>query len=164
MGNDIYCIDSSSLIKLKRDYRPNVFRTLWEKVELLLNAGRLIAPIEVFEEVSKKDDDLARWARENKKKLFKRLDQKQVDLATEVQGKFPALANPGTFGPAADSFIIALARVQEQNLTGQLISSPARCVVVTEERGTGRIPGACNHYNLICLSLLELFEREGWEF
>lgn len=162
MADDVYCIDASSLIKLKQDFRRNVFPTLWEKVEKLIQEGRLIAANEVYEEI-KKDDVLGPWAIKNKK-MFRQLDQKQVELATEVAGKFRELAKPGRFGPAADVFVVALALVQDPGLSGSLLSSPSSCVVVTEERGPNKIPGACMHYNIICLTLIDLFEREGWKF
>src|SRR5713101_6163291 len=104
MADDIYCIDASSLIKLKQDFRRNVFTSLWDKLEKLIQEDRLIAANEVVEEI-KKDDILGPWARKNKK-VFRKLDQKQVELAAEVAGKFPELAKPGRFGPAADTFVV----------------------------------------------------------
>ncbi|HVS75245.1 MAG TPA: DUF4411 family protein [Candidatus Acidoferrales bacterium] len=162
MADDIYCIDASSLIKLKQDFRRNVFTSLWDKLEKLIQEGRLIAANEVLEEI-KKDDILGPWARKNKK-VFRKLDQKQVELAAEVAGKFPELAKPGRFGPAADTFVVALARVQDQELAGSLLSPQSRCVLVTEERGPNKIPGACKHYAVTCVNIVDLFEREGWKF
>ncbi|HEX2711708.1 MAG TPA: DUF4411 family protein [Candidatus Acidoferrales bacterium] len=162
MADDVYCADASSLIKLKQDFRRSVFPTLWEKVEELIRADRLIAANEVLEEI-KKDDVLAPWAKKHKK-MFRKLDQKQVELAREVATQFPELANPGRFGPAADPFVVALARAQGQDLSGLLLPSASPCVVVTEERGPNKIPGACKHYGLTCITLLDLFEREGWKF
>jgi hypothetical protein len=46
MAADTYCIDASSLIKLKQDYRRNVFSGVWDKIEELAQADRLIAPDE----------------------------------------------------------------------------------------------------------------------
>ncbi len=146
MAADLYCIDASSLIKLKQDFRRNVFSTLWDKVEELVQAGGLIAPDEVFREMEK-DDILGPWARKNKK-MFKKLDQKQIDAAKEIASHFPNLAKPGRFGPAADPFVVALARLEDQELSNSLVSSTFRCVVVTEERGPDKVPGACKRYNL----------------
>jgi|DewCreStandDraft_5_1066085.scaffolds.fasta_scaffold00555_50 hypothetical protein len=162
MADDVYCIDASSLIKLRQDFRRSVFPTLWDKVEKLIQGGRLVAANEVLEEI-KKDDVLGPWAKKNKK-MFRKLDQKQVELAAEVAGKFRELAKPGRFGPAADTFVVALGSAQDQALSGSLLSSPSRCLVVTEERGPNKIPGACKHYGVICVSLVDVFEREGWKF
>jgi hypothetical protein len=162
MGDDVYCADASSLIKLKQEFRRSVFPTLWERVEKLVQDGRLIAANEVLEEI-KKDDVLGPWAKKNKK-LFRKLDQKQVELAREVATRFPELAKPGRFGPAADPFVVALARAEGQDLSASLLPSASPCMVVTEERGPNKIPGACKHYGVICLTLIDLFEREGWKF
>jgi hypothetical protein len=42
MAAEIYCIDASSLIKLKQDFPRAVFPAVWERVEQLVAAGRLI--------------------------------------------------------------------------------------------------------------------------
>lgn len=59
----IYCIDSSSLIAMKRVYPRRSLGALWELVEQLAEAGRLIAPHEVFREIGKVEDDLKAWAK-----------------------------------------------------------------------------------------------------
>jgi hypothetical protein len=162
MAADLYCIDASSLIRLKQDFPRKVFPTVWERMEELIRAGRLIAPDEVFREVEK-DDVLGPWAKRNKK-MFRRPDQEQIDAAKDVTSRLPSLAKPGKFGPAADPFVVGLAHLENQRLSGSLLEPEARCVVVTEERGPARMPGACAHYKLTCVTLVEVFEREGWEF
>jgi hypothetical protein len=163
MAADIYCIDASSLIDLKHFYRREVFSALWEKVEELVSAGRLTAPDEVFQEI-KDDDILGPWAKTHKK-MFRKLDQEQMDAAKEVASRFPRLAKPGRFGPAADPFVVALAQLENRRLSGSLLAFGSICVVVTNERrDPGKIPAACAHYKLTCMALVDLFQREGWKF
>jgi Domain of unknown function (DUF4411) len=162
MADDLYCFDASSIIRLKQDFPRKVFPSVWEKVEELIRADRLIAPDEVFREVEK-DDVLGPWAKRHKK-MFMRPEQQQIDAARDVASRFPSLAKPGRFGPAADPFVVGLAHLQTQKQAGSLYESERKCVVVTEERGPVSIPGACRHYNLTCVSLVQLFEREGWVF
>jgi hypothetical protein len=162
MAADIYCIDASSLIKLKQDFPRQVFSTLWEKVEELVASGRLIAPDEVFREIEK-DDMLGPWAKQNKN-MFRKLDQDQLDAAKDVTSRFRNIAKPGRFGPAADPFVVALAHLESRRLRSSLLESQSECVVVSEERGPGKIPGACAHYDLTCVALVDLFQREGWKF
>jgi len=162
MPDDVYCADASSLIKLKQDFRRSVFPSLWERVEKLTHGHRLIAANEVLEEI-KNDDVLGPWARKNKT-MFRKLDQNQAGLATEVAARFPELAKPGRFGPAADTFVVALARAENQVSAGSLLPVGPQCVVITEERGPRKIPGACQHYSVKCFTLIDLFEREGWQF
>lgn len=162
MTADIYCIDASSLIKLKQDFPRQVFPTLWERVEEMARAGRLIAPDEVLQEI-KNDDVLGPWAKQ-KLEMFRKLDQEQLDAASDVTCRFPSLAKPGRFGPAADPFVVALAQLENQKLSDSLFAAGSRCVVVSEERGPGKIPGVCSHYKLSCVTLVDLFQREGWRF
>jgi len=162
MADDLYCLDASSIIRLKQDFPRKVFPSVWEKVEDLIRAGRLIAPDEVFREIEK-DDVLGPWAKQHKK-MFIKPDQEQINAAKHVAARFPGLAKPGRFGPAADPFVVGLARLQTQKQSGSLYEQQAKCIVVTEERGPESILGACKHYELTSVSLVELFEREGWVF
>ena len=66
MADDTYCIDASSLINLKQYYRRKVFSGVWDKIEEMVRAGRLIAPDEVRREIEK-DDLLGPWAKKKQK-------------------------------------------------------------------------------------------------
>jgi hypothetical protein len=160
MAGAIYCIDASSLIKLRQDFPRTVFPAVWKRVEQLAAEGRLIAPDEVAREI-KPDDELGPWAKQHKN-MFRRIDQQQLNFAQEIEAEFPALAKPGKFGPAADPFLVALARIESQS--AESLFGKAACVVLTEERGPQSIPGACRHYQIACANLIELFQREGWVF
>lgn len=162
MADDLYCSDASSIIRLKQDFPRKVFPAVWEKVEELIRVGRLIAPDEVYREIEK-DDVLSPWAKKHKK-MFVKPDQQQIDAAKDVASRFPSLAKPGRFGPAADPFVVGLAHLQTQKQPNSLYAPGAECFVVTEERGPASIPGACKQYKLTCISLVEVFEREGWVF
>ena len=162
MTADIYCSDASSLIDLNRHYKRSIFPGVWGKIEELAQEGRLIAPDEVRWEVERGDDELVPWVKKNRK-MFRKLDQDQADVARDVIAHFPNLAKPGKFGPAADPFVVALAQVEDKRQSRSLLQQQFRCVVVTQE-GRHGIPAACNHYSLIWVSLLGLFDREGWEF
>lgn len=161
MASDIYCIDASSLIEIKQRFPRKVFPGVWEKLEDLVRASRLIAPDEVFREVEK-DDVLGPWAK-HRRKMFAKPDQKQVDAAKEVTDRFPDLAKPGKLGPAADPFVVGLAHLRNQEASRSLLDTQLKCVVITEERPAG-IPNACKHYQLTCVSHIGMFEREGWVF
>ncbi len=163
MPDDTYCIDASSLIKLKQDYPRKTFPTVWEKIEQLVNDGRLFAASEVFDEI-KKDDVLGPWAKHRKRTMFRKLDVAQIAAAKTVVNRFPNLAKPGKFGPAADPFVVALAQVENQSFGSSLLSARRRCIVVTEEIGPHKIPGACTAFKVSCTNLVGLFDGEGWVF
>jgi hypothetical protein len=166
MPDTIYCIDTSALIDLKRLYPMDVFPGLWREITALARSDRLIAPKEVLNEIKKKDDEVLKWAKKNKR-IFKRLDSNQIVKVQEICRRFPTLVDPLKEIPEADPFVIALAMVeaeaQRQNLFG------GQCIVVTQEipaRGEAKkkIPDVCNHYEIECIGLLELFRRENWKF
>jgi len=59
-----YSVDTSALMDAwVRYYPPDVFGTLWERINSLVVAGRLLAIDEVLRELEKKDDELHKWVR-----------------------------------------------------------------------------------------------------
>lgn len=159
-----YVIDTSSLIDLNHRYPVDVFPGIWNNVEKLINQGLLISPKEVFKEL--KDDALKDWAKKQKK-LFKELDPKQIKIVSQVLTQFPSLAKPNKDGPHADPFVIALAISLEKNPQQTLIETIKKRVIITEEKLKGnqeRIPFVCQNFGIACISILDLFRTEGWQF
>jgi Domain of unknown function (DUF4411) len=59
----IYCIDTSSLIHgWNEKYPPEVFASLWNDIENLINNGDLVSTEEVLMELNAGNDDLSIWA------------------------------------------------------------------------------------------------------
>jgi len=149
-----YCLDTSALIDLNRQYPCDVFRSLWEDLEQLISACRVVAPQEVFEELCPKDDALLAWAKKHKY-LFVELTEQQAQIVTDILKKFPTLIDPTKTIADADPFVIAVAR------WGQ-------CAVVTSERpgssNRPKIPDVCNYYRIRCISLVEFFREQRWEY
>jgi len=49
-----YVVDTNALIDLwRRRYPPDVFPTLWQRIEELISSGELVAPQEVLSELQK---------------------------------------------------------------------------------------------------------------
>lgn len=163
MAESCYCIDASSLLKLKQDFRRVVFATVWQRIEEIIKNQRLFCPVEVLHEIEN-DRELGPWAR-NRSDMFRKLDLDQWTIATRVIKQFPALAKPGKFADAADPFVIALAIHHNQGLASLLYHEVGDCIVVTEERGgPQQIPAACAHFKVKCVDLVGMFELEHWEF
>jgi predicted nucleic acid-binding protein len=151
-----YCIDTSAIVDgWVRYYPRDVFPTLWDKLEKMIAAGRLVAPDEVLKELSKNDDDLHKWAR-LQDGLFCPLED-DVQIATaEILAVFPKLVNNERNRSIADPFVVAVAKVRKLS-------------VVTGEKRKGnpmrpKIPDVCDAYKIRCLTLLELMKSEGWRF
>lgn len=63
----VYCIDTSALIAAWQErYPPENFPAFWGRVETLIVAGRLVAPVEVLNETTKRSDELHKWLAERK--------------------------------------------------------------------------------------------------
>lgn len=163
MAETCYCIDASSILKLKQDFRRVVFGTVWQKTEELIKNRRLFSPAEVLHEIEN-DRDLAPWLKK-RANMFWKLDSEQWAIAMRVTKQFPDLAKPGKLAPAADPFVIALAIHHNERRAPTLYDTTAECVVVTEERGgPQQIPAACAHFQVKCVDLVGMFELERWEF
>jgi hypothetical protein len=148
---------------MKDKYPEDTFPTVWENIEKLCKEDRLIAPVEVKKEIEQGDDDLKRWAKSNKK-IFIAPNESQCAKVREVLRDFPFLARPNKPGPQADPWLIALAIVKREEQQKTLF--PNNYIVVTEESKfkKDRIPAVCRKYNIECISLIELFRKEGWRF
>lgn len=157
---DIYCIDTSSLIDLARFYPRDIplFRSCWDLLERLKDAGRLIAPHEVLRELKQGDDELKKWAK-GQAAMFRDLDQAQARALSTILHQFPRLNDAMKAGPHADPLVVALALVVRDG------TPPASCIVVAQEgmggAGAQKIPNIAQAYGLPCIRLLEMFRREG---
>lgn len=145
MADDFtYSIDTSALIHgWMRVYPITVpmFRPVWDKLNELIENGRLRASAEVFAEIKKKDDDLAAWC-EGRPDLFVEIEddpiQKQV---ADLLAKYPRLVDTRKGRSGADPFVIAYA----------MTCNPVRTVVTQEQGGTlerPKIPFVCNAENV----------------
>jgi hypothetical protein len=148
-----YSVDTSALLEAwVRSYPPDVFSNLWRRFERLIADGRFVAVDEVHRELKKKEDDLCKWA-EQQNGLFVPLDTRLQRGAAAIINRFRTLTNtPTVMRGAADPFVIALA-------------AERRLAVLTAERSKPtrpRIPDVCRALGVECVTLVELFRREGW--
>ena len=167
MTNGIYVIDASSLIRIRpEDYPHDIFVTMWSNMENLVKEGRLISSILVFDELMRKNDEIYRWAKENKS-MFREITPQQAKWVKQIlsTNNFSALVDAKAQGGQADPFIIAVALEKESQQT--LISFDKEKTVVTEEELRGNkitIPFVCRHFGIKCINIFDLFRREGWRW
>jgi uncharacterized protein DUF4411 len=151
----VYSVDSSALIHgWRRAYRPKNFGSVWEQFDVLIEAGRLRASIEVYNELEKKDDELFKWCKERKEKLFAEIDDEIQKHVVRIMAAHPRLVDTVKGRSGADPFVIALA-----------VTTKPYMVVVTEEHpGKTKIPDVCTAERIQCCGLADLIEREDWNF
>jgi hypothetical protein len=118
----VYCIDASALIELQR-FRREIFKSVWLRIEELVDDGRLIAPIQVKTElIDKGNDAIEQWVKQHPQ-MFIEIDEAQGAFITRMYRDYPHLATQAANrvnALRADPFIVALAAIR-------------RCRVVTLE-------------------------------
>jgi hypothetical protein len=150
----VYSIDSSALIHgWRRVYRPKNFGLVWERFSGLIEEGRLQASIEVYNELEKKDDELYKWCKERKEKMFVEIDDDIQRLVTGIMANHPRLVDTVKGRSAADPFVIALAQT----------ANPFMVVATEEFAGKSRIPDVCSAKKIEYCRLADMIERENWK-
>jgi Domain of unknown function (DUF4411) len=151
----VYSIDSSALIRGWRQvYRPKNFGFVWERFDTLIEQGRFRSSIEVYNELEKKDDELFKWCKDRKEKMFVEIDDHVQAHVTRIMKNYPRLVDTVKGRSGADPFVIALAATTNPNM-----------IVVTEENpGKMKIPDVCTAERIDCIGLADMIERENWQF
>jgi hypothetical protein len=151
----IYCIDTSALIAAWQERYPlENFPAFWRRIDDLIEAGRLTAPVEVLRETERRSDELNAWLTA-RKGMFRELEDAIQLEAANVLAQFPRLVGERRLRTSADPFVIALARVSSLQ-------------IVTEEKPTGvlqrpNIPDVCTALGMsACMSLIDLIRAERW--
>lgn len=153
-----YCIDTSSLIAAWGETYPiEHFPQVWERIEALIEEGRLKAPVEVLHETKRRSDKLHKWLNA-RKKMFVDIDEAIQQRQAAVMAAYPKLIDQRPGHNAADPWVISLA-VEH------------RLLLITQERMTGKanrpnIPDVCADANFktTCINILDLIRRENWVF
>ncbi len=158
-----YIIDTSSLIELNRHNPMDVYPGVWHNIENLIRQNRLLAPKEVYKEISRKDDILFDWVKNNNK-IFVEPTNEQIDIVRELLKKYPSMIRLDRIYDA-DPWVIAMAIDMAQSKQSTLVK--IKKIVVTEEKIRGnqiKIPYVCKTYNIECIDILDMFRKEGWQF
>ena len=66
----IYVFDSGPLIDLFRHYYRERFPSLWQHFDRMVEDGRITSTREVSNELEGHEDKLAKWCKENRRKVF----------------------------------------------------------------------------------------------
>ncbi len=163
MTSNNYIMDSSSLIELNRHNPVDIFPSLWKNMESLISKCLLVAPIEVLNEITERDDQLAKWAKEQTS-FFRAPTQRQIEILKDVLKAYPSMVREDRKYDA-DPWVIALAK--EMIADPQQTLTSIKRIVVTEEKLRGervRIPYVCRKYNIDSIDIIEMFRIEGWKF
>ena len=163
MTSNNYIMDSSSLIELNRHNPIDIFPSVWKNMESLISKCLLVAPIEVLNEITERDDQLAKWAKEQTS-FFRAPTRRQIEILKDVLKAYPSMVREDRKYDA-DPWVIALAK--EMIADPQQTLTSIKRIVVTEEKlreKRVRIPYVCQKFNIDSIDIIEMFRIEGWKF
>ena len=150
-----YIFDSGPFIDLK-NYPDDVFTSLWKNLNQMIREGGIVSSSEVLRELEDYDDEIAMWAKSNRRIFAKPTMEEQADVR-RILAMHPDLIKEEAIlmgKPQADPFVIAQAMSHQ-------------CVLVHNEKmkpNAHRIPNVCKDFNVEEISLFEFFRRERWKF
>ncbi len=152
-----YCVDTSVLLHgWVRVYPPDILPELWERIGELIDAGMIVAPMDVLIELEKKEGDtLHEWCKE-RDQMFLEIGGYQDEIS-HIMANYPRLVDTVKGKSGADPMVIALA----------MSENPGLCVV-TEERGGSenkpKMPYVCDQVGIRCINLLQMIRDMEWRF
>ena len=149
--------DTSAYLNGWRDhYPPSTFPSVWRLIDDAMKDQRIITPREVFNELKRKDDDMASWAKA-REELF-------VEPSIQVQGEagqiLAMLPNPG-MRDGADPFVVAEAKIRQLTVVtyeGRSFSG------VPTKNWAKRMPGICQKVGVDCRTVPEALAMLGASF
>jgi hypothetical protein len=153
----VYSVDTSALIDgLERHYGPTSFPSLWERIDDLIDQGRLVCSEEVLLEATLRDLPAKEWCLEREDRLVVATDASVAIEAQALLGKYPEMTKSIKGRNRADPFVIVVAKMR-------------RATVVTGEGQGGsasrpKIPWVCAQLGIPCIRLADLIAQEGWSF
>ena len=104
----MFVFDTSAYINAWRDhYPPETFPSVWALIERAFGDQRVISPREVYNELTRKDDEVSDWAKERVGGFV----EPSADAQREAGAIYGTLPNPGE-RDSADPWVVAEARVR----------------------------------------------------
>jgi hypothetical protein len=153
-----YCWDTSAFIhSWVRTSPPDIFVTLWERLDDQIVDGRIVSPEEVYVELERQEGDtLTAWVKQRRDRLVAPLTPDIQSCVSDIGVAFPPFVAGDAGVNFADPWVIGLAMVHG-------------FTVVTQERRPGSpdsptIPRVCDHFRVPYMDTFEFMRREGWRF
>lgn len=154
----MFVFDTSAFLNGWRDHLPpSTFGSVWEFIDSCLDGGRIIGPRQVYVEITKKDDDVAKWVKERQAR-FVDPDPAVQGIAGELWIRLYA-ANPQR--NQADPWVIAEAK--SRGITVVTYEGRSFAGIPTKKWATS-MPGICQHENVACVTLPEALTALGGHF
>lgn len=150
-----FSLDTSGIIDIwTRHYPPDVFPTIWVKMDAAAKNGEIWIIDEVAKELKRKEDGAHKWVKE-REAIIVSIDSEVQEHVLEIMRRYGRLVDPRKNKSGGDPWVIALARAR--GLT-----------VVTSEKHTGslrrpKIPDVCKDLGIPCVEVIDFFRKQGWQ-
>jgi hypothetical protein len=149
-----FCFDTSALLDAwVRHYPPDVFPTIWERMDQAARAGEIFVIEEVVTELKRKDDGIYKWV-EERESMIVSIETDIQSCLVEIMKKYPRLVDTKKNRSGCDPWVIALARVRGLS-------------VVSAEKASGslikpKIPDVCKDLTVPYVEVVDFFRKQGW--
>lgn len=153
-----YCIDTCAILERgpDRSYALDIFASLWQRIDALIEGGRIFSCAEVYRELTARlneEDEACQWAKKNRTIFLPLVSEVQL-ACREILKHFPKMFDHRTGKSAADPWVVATAKVK------------SLCVITQEKRSTSpggyKLPDICERIGVECLNIQGLMRKEGW--
>lgn len=156
MSTRAYSVDTSALIDgLERFYPRRNFPQLWDRIDVLIDEGRMHISEEAWAEATAVDAPVREWCEEEDAGRDRSVYQTTAQVAAiagQIGAQFPHWVTQGRKN-GADPFVIAVAEVEA-------------CVVISGEVNGGpgkpKIPYVCGQRQVSHGRLVDLIRTEDW--
>ena len=157
----MYSLDTNLFMDWQARFYPiDVFRSLGQRIEQLIDAGECAAVDLVKDELDAVGTpELRTWVK-NHAGLFVPLTPDIQRAGASIEARYPDLLDPRSPYQSADAYVIALAQLHSGIVVSQETSA-------AEKRKAPRdhyIPDVCRELGVPCINLLGLMRRERWLF
>ena len=160
----MYIFDTNVFLQIARSYHPDVFPTLWNKLDAEIGKSSVISIEYVKLELMKRiPPHFDNWLKSNAR-IFTDQSQQEQEFARSLMnspaGKGLMKTKNGNINPhEADPWIIAKASV----FSGIVVTMERRRAS-SDKPGIGGIPDVCDGLNIKCINLDEFMIENGWRF
>lgn len=150
----LHIFDASVWIRVSRNHPPDIFVSLWERLDAEIAAGQIRSPDEVLHELEHGDDDLgerlSQWA-----DLFVPLTDDLQAAVARVMSECPTLTEPESDRNRADPFVVALG----SSTSGVIVSNEKHRRANSPRM---KIPDACDILGLPHVDWFGYLRSQGW--
>lgn len=151
-----YTLDTNILVNMQRLYPRDIFPTLWDNLEMLVDVGWACICSEVLVELKRGGDDLHDWAADLPGFVCDLTAEEPATVA-QISARHPDWVR-GTLN-AADPWLIAHAIAHQRTI----VSEERQAGPGVEDRNQ-KVPNVAAENGVQCVRFFEFARTQNWQF